>query len=224
MIDFDFPHNTVAVFDLDGTITRRDTYAGILLQELRKRPANVAKLVPLSVPVLRFALGRLDNAALKTAFLRSFFSGKSESALRASALGFVEQLSVDGFRDMALDTLSRHRKSGHQTILLSASLDFYVEEIARRLHFDHCICTRTVRRSDQSLTGELGSPNCRGEEKLARLESHLGDTRLQYYLVGYGDRETDFHLLTALDRGIVVNPGKRARARALDAGLQVVDW
>lgn len=224
MAEPEYPANTVAVFDLDGTLTRRDTYSGILLHSLRRRPAGIPKLVPLAVPVARFALGRLNNAVLKAMLLEAMFGGMPEHRLRGITTSFVDRLFAGGLRSRALEVLAMHRASGHRTVLLSASLDFYVEDIARRLRFDHCICTRTVRGPDGTLTGELRTANCRGEEKLSRLLEHFGDARGEYFFVGYGDRETDFHLLTALDCGIVVSPDRRTRTRARDAGMQVVDW
>jgi len=220
----DYSSNTVAVFDLDGTITRRDTFSSILAYSLRFNPGNIPKLAPLTVPALRFALGRIDNAAVKTVFLTALFGGVPAARRKAVTRTFVDRLLAGGVRKPALETLSRHRASGHQTVLLTASPDFYVEEIARRLCFDHCICTRTVRGSDDALTGELATANCRGAEKLARLRAHFGDIGRAGCFVGYGDRESDFPLLTALDYGIVVSPNRRIRARALRAGLHVVDW
>jgi len=220
----DYPADTVAVFDLDGTITYGDTFSGIIAHRLLRRPAAIPKLAPLALPVLRCALGRLDNAVLKAAFLKSFFAGVAETELQAFVREFNERLFTTGLRPRALETIERHRQAGHRLVLLSASPDFYVAEIARRLAFDDCLCTGTARAADNTLTGELATANCRGEEKLARLQGHLGEVRRGRCFVGYGDRETDFHLLKALDRGIVVSPDRRTRSRALQAGLTVVDW
>jgi HAD superfamily hydrolase (TIGR01490 family) len=215
---------TVAVFDLDGTITRRDTYTGILLHGLYRNPRRIPRLAPLTLPVVRFALGRLDNAVMKERLLKAVFAGLPETRLRELTRSFVERLLARGMRNPAVAALQRHRDSGHRTVLLSASPDFYVQDIADRLGFDHCICTRTARGPDGVLTGELAGANCRGEEKITRLFQHFGGDRGQYHFIGYGDRETDFPLLRALDQGIVVSPGRRTRDRALAAGLQVVDW
>jgi len=215
---------TVAVFDLDGTITRRDTYTAILLHGLCRNPRRIPRLAPLTLPVVRFVLGRLDNAVMKERLLRAVFAGLPETRLREIARSFVDRLLAGGMREPAVAALRRHRDSGHRTVLLSASPDFYVEVIADRLGFDHCICTRTARGPDGMLTGELAGANCRGEEKLARLFQHFEGERQRYCFVGYGDRETDFPLLLALDQGIVVSPGRRTRDRALAAGLRVVDW
>ena len=170
----DYPANTVAVFDLDGTITRRDTFSSILAYSLRFNPGNIPKLAPLSIPALRFALGRIDNATVKTVFLTALFAGVPGPRLKAITRAFVDRLLAGGVRERALETLRGHRTSGHRTVLLTASPDFYVEEIARRLCFDHCLCTRTVRGPGDSLTGELAGANCRGEEKLSRLQGLFG--------------------------------------------------
>lgn len=214
----------MAVFDLDGTVTRTDTYTGILLYGLRRDPAALVKLLPHSFAVLRFALGRLDNELIKTRLLKAMFGGMPQARRQCISRGFVDRLVARGLRPAALAALSRHRAAGHRTVLLSASLDFYVEEIAQRLGFDHCLCTRTVRDADDVLSGALATPNCRGPEKLVRLRAWLGDQRARWFLVGYGDRALDFHLLTALDHGVVVSPNQRLARRAKVAGLTVVEW
>lgn len=50
------------------------------------------------------------------------------------------------------------------TVVISASPDYLLEEICRRLQVDRLICTK-----GDSVTGKLLSPNCKGEEKVRRL-------------------------------------------------------
>jgi phosphatidylglycerophosphatase C len=221
---FDYPDDTVAVFDLDGTLTHRDSYLGILLHSLRLNPSSIPRLGLLVSPVLRFKLGLIDNTRLKTDFLRVLMAPLDKGRLDRVAGTFIERLFNGGFRKEALAMLQRHRAAGHETVLLSASPDFYVEDIARRLAFDHCLCTGTVRRRDDTLSGELRTRNCQGGEKLARLKSHFGDAFRRRYFVGYGDHATDILLLEQLDTGIMVNPRPSVRDAARRAGLQVVDW
>ena len=60
----------LALFDLDGTITRHSTLAPYALGLLLRHPARILRL-PLTLPAfVRFALGRCDHGALKAAFLR----------------------------------------------------------------------------------------------------------------------------------------------------------
>lgn len=221
---FDYPDDTVAVFDLDGTLTHRDSYLGILLHSLRLNPASIPRLGLLVLPVVRFRLGLVDNTRLKTDFLRVLMAPLRKERLDRVVATFIERLFEGGFRKEALTMLQRHRAAGHETVLLSASPDFYVEHIARRLAFDHCLCTGTVRRPDDTLSGELTTANCQGGEKLARLKTHFGDAFRRRYFVGYGDHETDIVLLEQLDTGVMVNPRSSALGAARRAGLQVAVW
>lgn len=221
---FDYPDNTVAVFDLDGTLTRRDTYLGILLHSLRLNPGTATGLAALAWPVLGFKLGRVDNTELKVAFLRALMAPLSAGRLEHVVESYLARLFDGGFRKEGLAMLARHQAAGHGTALLSAAPDFYVDEIARRLRFDHCICTGTVRRPDNTLSGELKTGNCRGPEKITRLKRHFGDAWPRHYFVGYGDHASDLPLLEALDAGVMVNAKPPVRARARQIGLQVADW
>lgn len=77
--------------------------------------------------------------------------------------------AVKGFWD-------RHEKHVHKwffnrrrySVVISASPDFLLEEIQRRLGFEKLICTRHNRR-----TGTIVGENCRGEEKVKRLYSEF---------------------------------------------------
>ncbi|MBR0413265.1 MAG: haloacid dehalogenase-like hydrolase [Eubacterium sp.] len=67
---------------------------------------------------------------------------------------------------------NRHEKQVHPwfkererySVVISASPDFLLEEIDRRLGFDRLICTRHNPK-----TGVIIGENCRGEEKVCRL-------------------------------------------------------
>ena len=59
------------LFDLDGTITRRDTYLAYLLGFLARHPERLLRAAPLSLAALRYLIGERDNTWLKTTFLRA---------------------------------------------------------------------------------------------------------------------------------------------------------
>lgn len=59
------------------------------------------------------------------------------------------------------------------TVVISASPDFLLEEICRRMQVDKLICTKGDPR-----TGKLLSKNCKGEEKVRRLDQELPDVRV----------------------------------------------
>lgn len=60
-----------------------------------------------------------------------------------------------------------------ECVVISASPDFLLEEIAKRLSFDHLICTRHNRKS-----GIIIGENCRDQEKVRRLREILPDAKV----------------------------------------------
>lgn len=54
-------------------------------------------------------------------------------------------------------------KRNRKCVIISASPDFLLEEIGKRLNFDYLICTRHNKK-----TGAIIGKNCRGEEKVRR--------------------------------------------------------
>ncbi|MEZ3420744.1 MAG: haloacid dehalogenase-like hydrolase [Eubacterium sp.] len=76
---------------------------------------------------------------------------------------------------------NRHEKEVHKWFLkdkrsyvvISASPDFLLKEIAERLGFDHLICTRHSRRS-----GMIIGENCRDSEKVRRFAEEFPNTRV----------------------------------------------
>ena len=57
------------------------------------------------------------------------------------------------------------------SVVISASPDFLLGEIQKRLGFEMLICTRHNKK-----TGRIIGENCRGEEKVRRLEEAFGET------------------------------------------------
>jgi len=216
--------DTIAIFDLDGTLTRRDTYLGILLHSLRFNPGRAPRLPGLAARTIAFKLGRIDNTALKAAFLKALLAKVPAPRLEHIAASFVDRVMAGWLYPEAVAVLERHRGAGHRTIMLTASPDFYVEKLAARLGFDDCICTETIRDAENTLTGELQSANCYGREKIGRLKTYLGDQQAGRRLVGYADNASDIELLACLHQGFIVNPGRRARSLAREAGLEALEW
>jgi HAD superfamily hydrolase (TIGR01490 family) len=215
---------TVGVFDLDGTLTRSDTYLAYLLGVLSMRPARLLRTWRLPFDVLLFRCGLRDNSWLKQRFLRAILGGLTDADLRHWTQRFVDRLMEDGLRQAGLATLRHHQSQAHRTILLSASLDIYVREIAARLEFSDCVCTSAERDMDGRLTGRLAGENCHGPEKLRRMERLFGPARQHVHVVAYGDHRSDLPLLRWADRGVLVSPSPSLARAARQLDLAVVTW
>jgi phosphatidylglycerophosphatase C len=213
---------SLVVFDLDGTLTRRDTYCRYLFGFLVRHPWGICRPLPLAWAVGMFAVGLLDRAQLKARFLRAFLRGARRADIEQWTTVFVDQLIACGLRRNALAVLAQHRHARGRLVLLSASLDLYVDAVGDRLGFDHVLCTRAHWEGDR-LSGALLGRNCRGAEKVHRLE----ELRQRYSgmrLIAYADHHADLPLLRLADVGILVNGTRKARHLAAQAGIDCRVW
>lgn len=211
----------IAIFDLDGTITRRDSLTPYVLGWLRSRPAKALGLVCVLPALLRFALRR-DAGALKSALIHHTLGGASQQQISDWNAIYVPKLLRTGVFTAALRQIEQHRQQGDFLILMSASVDLYVPAIAQALQFNETICT-TVRWNDDQLDGALTSVNCRGNEKLRQLE-RLRARHPGCQIEAYGNSAPDLPHLRAADRGILVNGGPALRRLAQHDSIGHVIW
>jgi phosphatidylglycerophosphatase C len=216
------PTPALALFDLDGTITRHSTFAPYALGLLLRHPARVLRL-PLGLPALvRFALGRADHGEVKAAFIHWTFGGLERADLDAWTARFVPRLVKKGLFDDARAAIESHRRQGDRLALLSASTDLYVPAIGRALGFDETVCTG-VAWNGTRLLGTLSTPNCRGEEKVRCLQA-LRARHQNLPVVAYGNAQSDLAHLRLAERGVLVNGSRAAVRQAAGEGVSCVTW
>jgi phosphatidylglycerophosphatase C len=212
----------LAVFDLDGTITRHDTLVPYVCGFLLRRPWRFLGF-PLVLPaVIRFMLKLADRGELKSALVRHTLGGCTRAQLEAWNAVFVPELLRKGVFKDALQRVAAHASAGDRLVLMSASVDIYVPAIAKALGFAETICTG-VRWEGERLHGALTTPNRRGVEKVHCFEA-LKKAHPGLPTAAYGNAGSDLPHLRLADRGVLVNGGTAERAEARAAGVETVDW
>jgi len=213
----------LAIFDLDGTITRHDTLAPYVLGFLlRRRVWRFPALLLLLPALLAHALGRLDRGGLKSAFIRAALGGCTRRELDSWTMTFVDALVAHGLFPSALAAIGAHARAGDQLVLMTASPDLYAPAIARALGFQQVICTG-VRWDGERLRGSLTTPNRRGEEKARCLEA-LRAQHPGIEAVAYGNAASDLPHLKLVERAVLVNGSAAARREAVRLGITCADW
>lgn len=211
----------IAVFDLDGTITRRDTFVPYLRGWLRRHPDR-RRGWPAVAAVLKFLFARRDRGRLKSDLLKAYMAGAALAEVESWSDEFVAGLGDAELRPGALAAIARHRKAGDRLVLLSASVDLYVPRIAQRLGFELAICTGVAWR-DGKLDGALTTANRRGEEK----RRCIGELRARHpgcRVAAYANSTSDLAHLAAVEEPLLVNGNRRARRRATTRGVPAADW
>jgi phosphatidylglycerophosphatase C len=199
------PAPEVAVFDLDGTLTKHDT----LLPFLRfAAPSRVrAGLLGASPALAAHALGLVPNWQAKQAVLERVLGGMRATELEERGRRFAIEVMPGLLRRNALACVAWHRDQGHVLVLASASLDVYLGPWASSAGFRHVLATR-LEIVNGRVTGHLTGRNCYGPEKVVRLSELPG--RLDRHVVhAYGDSRGDRELLAIARHRHYRSLGKR---------------
>ena len=206
--------NTVAVFDLDGTITRRDTLLPFLRRARGLWPTSSALLVE-SLAITRAMLGAAGRDGAKERLLVRLLAGHDAATLALAADAYAEVVVRSGLRRDVAARVAQHRERGDAVIIISASPELYVAPIGRNLGVDAVLGTRLEVGADGRLTGRYEGRNCRGPEKVMRLRAWMherfGDEQVQVF--AYGDSAGDNELLAMAD--VPVRIARRQPLRAL---------
>jgi HAD superfamily hydrolase (TIGR01490 family) len=185
----------LALFDMDGTLTRRDTLSDLLLRHFGLRRCLIAG-VRLGPALLGVPLDIVHRDTAKVALLRHFFGGMADETFRALgrdyALNHLDRL----LRPDARRQLNWHRQAGHRVVVISASVSDWLRPWTESLGIE-LIATELERKGGR-LTGALAGPNCRGQGKVDRLRALL-DPADYHPIYAYGDTAGDTEMLALAD-------------------------
>lgn len=177
-------------FDFDGTLTIQDSYTTFLAWRAG-RGGYLAGLARMAPDLLAYPFDR-DRGRLKAAATRRFLGGAPVDEVARQAERFAQE-SWDRFmRPDALATWRRWGQDGALRVIVTASPTLAVRPFAERLEADFLIGTELEER-DGRLTGAFATANCRGQEKVERLQRAFGpDVKLE---AAYGDTSGDREML-----------------------------
>lgn len=186
----------IAAFDCDGTLIRGDATRCFLVL-LRGPVGMVLDLCRLIPQLFAWSLGRCSTAQLKEAVL-SHALQVVPVRQRETALRQLPSLLIVQLRSEAVARLRRHQKLGHRCLIVTASPEPLIAPLAQHLGVEliatGCSDFLKVGPANPLL---LTTPNCKGPEKLRRLERYLGVLPPPEQLEAYGDSRGDRELLQA---------------------------
>jgi phosphatidylglycerophosphatase C len=205
---------TIAAFDVDGTLTKRDTLVPFLAS-IVGWPAlarAAARSTPALVPI---ALGRGDRDAAKERMLVRLLGGRRYDDIARAGVSYGREVVPGLVRPEMRDRLQWHRDQGHEVVLVSAGLDVYLRHTAEVLGANGLLCTRLEVDGDGRCTGRMVGGNCRGPAKAQRLLAHLG--RDDATIWAYGDSTGDDEMLDLAEHAVRV---RHRPLRALELRME----
>jgi phosphatidylglycerophosphatase C len=201
----------LAVFDLDDTLVRGDSFLPFLLS-YAWRHRRFWPLVIMPWILALYACRVLSDRSAKERLLVLFFGNEPLTRIAAHADLFCSRWVRSRLRPHVVRRLREHQDQGHRVVLLSASPDLYVPQMGALLGISEVVCTR-VSCSGGLCRGLLDGPNCKGQNKVDMLQAYLGATTPLVRTYAYGDSRSDMLLLRWVNHGFLV--GRRGMATVI---------
>lgn len=191
----------IAVFDFDGTLTKKDT-----LLEFIKFSCGIRAFLGglcLYSPILVLMKMRLyPNWKAKQKIFGHFYKGMDYKYFQE--LGNQFAAIIDTFcRREIIAKVEEHLKNGDTVYVVSASIDEWIRPWCKQLGITEVIGTKIEVAPNGLITGLFLTKNCYGKEKVTRLLQNE-PLRKDYYLYVYGDSRGDKEILALADEGIVI--------------------
>ena len=213
---------TLAVFDLDGTLTTRDTslpfiafargrsrLVGSMVAALPFLLADMSVAFKREVGAAGRCLGRVWGrweVEVHQRLLCTMFQGMEQEVFLELGRSFAAEVMDAMVSPAGLEQVAWHRARGHECILVTASIDCYVEPWGRRVGFDKVLGSRMAIDTLARVRGGFEGEPCWGEAKLRRLRDEVGPLE-GYTVVVYGNEPGDLALLSGADHAVLVRAG-----------------
>ncbi|WP_373066965.1 HAD-IB family hydrolase [Thioalkalivibrio sp.] len=203
----------IVLFDFDGTLTRRDSLFPFLRHTLGT--SAFLRRLPDCLPALTgLALKRLSNQDAKEIVLTRMLAGETLAHLQARGREFADRALDHLLRPAGMRALQAHQAAGHDCVLVSASLDVWLQPWAERHGVTGVVSSRLAVDDAGRVTGRLDGTNCRGAAKPAAVAAWLAtlppDEPVDL-IAAYGDSAADQPLLEMAGSGYRMRRGRFRR-------------
>jgi HAD superfamily hydrolase (TIGR01490 family) len=220
---------TLAIYDMDKTVTRAATYTPFLIHACRRLAPWRFVLLPLvGLTLLAYGLKLIDRGRLKEVNYRLLIGrGVAPERMEPVVESFAEAQVAANILPGARRSIAADKAAGRRLVLATASYRLYAAAIARRLGFDDVIATDTLRDARGRIIARIDGANCYGLGKLDMIEAWLqreGLERDALHIRFYSDHVSDAPVHAWSDEAVAANPHRRLARLAEARGWQVVDW
>lgn len=186
---------SLAIFDFDNTISGRDSLIDFIFHT-----AGPLKLITgpvyLSCLLILHQLGLINSEKTKEIVLSYFFKGWGQKKLNKSASLYAQKYLPAIVRASAMQKIRWHQAQGHKIVIVSASLEIYLAGFCRDINAD--LLATGLEFREGKFTGKLNTPNCKGQEKVRRIQQHY-DLKNFDRIYAYGDSPADLALKSIAD-------------------------
>jgi HAD superfamily hydrolase (TIGR01490 family) len=216
---------TLAVFDLDGTLvssTVVETYLWLRLADRAaagraRELASLAKSLPGYLRAEKLDRGHL----VRTVYAR--YAGADPDELARLVDEVAGDVLLRRVKAAAVRRVREHREAGHRTVLLTGAIDVVARPLAPL--FDEVVACQLEVGRDGRYTGRLLSSPLVGDSRAAWLDHYASRAGADLSISwAYADSLSDLPMLRAVGNPVAVNPDLALNKLARRAGWPVEEW
>ena len=209
----------LAIFDVDYTLTSRETLRQFYYYSLKRYPKNIIYAPRAMASGLLFVMGVFDEKRTKEAFLK-FIHGMNGEKMDELIKDFYENRFKNILYKDGIDMIRKLKSEGYKIYLISASPEFYLNELYEMKEIDKIIGTK-FKREESLYTRFMEGVNCKGEEKIKRLMESLKKDNIEVdfkdsYM--FSDSLSDLPLLKLVGKPYLINYKKKYD------GVEILHW
>lgn len=219
------PALRAAYCDIDGTLSRTDIVGPLLFFKRRLLPPFARALWLAALPPRGLGWWLLDkcNRGASNRAIYRCYAGLEAARVRTLAEACYRAYFQPRLFCAGLARLARLKEEGVQLVLVSGSLDFLVQPLARETGAE--LVAAKLEERDGCFTGRLLGAPLTGELKAAAVRRHAAERGVDLaQSFAFGDALGDAPMLACVGRPVAVNPGRRLKALAQRRGWAAESW
>ncbi len=213
----------LAFFDMDGTVLESDSNEIFFKFLMQQGIITEDFLKPLGEFQRRYYEGTLSIEefilyAVEPMF--KFSKQERESIVKQC----VEKYLYPNIKPGAFKAIDFHKKRGDTVIMVSATVDYLVKEVARSAGIQHIIAASIKQDDDGRLLKEFSDPVPYQQGKVLRINKFIKEHRQSLAdSYGYGDSINDKQMLLMCEHRFAVDPSPEL-IKAGIKDLKIISW
>jgi len=181
----------IALFDFDGTITKKDTLFDFIIFAVGYK-TFIIKLISLVPLLILYTLKIIPNWYAKEKLLAAYFKGWELKNFDTIAHKYAQERISSITKEEAIKAIEKHKANGDLIVVVTASCQNWVKPWCDEYKID-CIATRLEIKNGK-LTGRFDGKNCYGKEKVNRIKEKYNLSNYKK-IYAYGNSKGDKEML-----------------------------
>jgi len=196
----------IAIFDIDNTILSVDSFLKFIFFIFKNYPFKIINIPYLIFIFLLRLLNIISIEKLKEKFLNILLSDLSDEEIKNLTNNFINKVLFKKIKPKLKNYITELKSNGFHIIFATASLEFYIKDLATFFSADAFVATQILRKDNIFY---IKGKNCKDIEKIFRLKKILNVEDIdRENSIAYSDSITDIFFLELCKKFYLVDRKK----------------